>query len=99
MQTFSSKFFMFTAGSRGILYLFTDMVLWCYHLLDIYLTHFLFKREEVSYQLPGTTSLVGKSIDKFQDFGRVIRKGALVAAISSDIYGSALAKCSVLVDR
>ena len=75
------------------------MVLWCYYLLDIYLTHFLFKREEVSYQLPGTTSLVGKSIDKFQDFGRVIRKGALVAAISSDIYGSALAKCSVLIDR
>lgn len=99
MQTFSSKFFMFPAGSRSILYLFTDMVLWCYYLLDIYLTHFLFKREEVSYQLPGTTSLVGKSIDKFQDFGRVIRKGALVAAISSDIYGSALAKCSVLVDR
>lgn len=59
----------------------------------------MFKREEVSYQLPGTTSLVGKPIDKFQDFGRVIRKGALVAAISSDIYGSALAKCSVLVDR
>lgn len=49
--------------------------------------------------LPGDIGLVGKSIEKFQGFERVIREGAIATTVFSGVYGSVSTKYTVFPIR